>query len=162
MVWWQHGLAAPAKGAALVFVISILMLSGLGTVLGGCWVMMAFLGSRQGLRNLGVCLKCWRSSAAGANCFYPSVLPSVLQASKIMQEEKKKKKRRVVLLSGEVGLLFFACLFVFFLSFDCFVFSLFQTAGSVSFSRLIDDGQHGYMENKTCLTSWILLCLLMR
>lgn len=137
-------------------VISILMLSGPGTVLGGCWLMMAFLGFRQGMRNLGVCLKCWCSSAVGASCFYHSVLLLVLQASKIMQEEK----RRAVLLSGEVGLLLLACLFVFFLSFDCFVFSLFQTAGSVSFIRLIDDGQCGYMENRTCLNSWILLHLL--
>lgn len=65
-----------------------------------------------------------------------------------------------MLLSGEVGLLLLACLFVFFLSFDCFVFSLFQTAGSVSFIRLIDDGQCGYMEKRTCLNSWILLHLL--
>ena len=137
-------------------VISILMLSGPGMVLGGCWVMMAFLGFKWGMRSLRVCLKCWHSSAVGASCFYHSVLPLVLQASKIMEE----KKRRVVLLSGEVWLLLFACLFAFFLSFDCFVFSLFQTAGSVSFIRLIDDGQCGYMENRTCLNSWILLCLL--
>lgn len=75
---------------------------------------------------------------------------------------KKKKKRRIVLLSGEVWLLLFDCfcLFVFFLSFDCFVFSLFQTAGSASFIRLIDDGQCGYMENRICLNSRILLRLL--
>lgn len=58
--------------------------------------------------------------------------------------------------TGEVWLLLCACLFVFFLSFDCFVFSLFQTAGSVSFIRLIDDGQCGYMENRTCLDSSLL------
>lgn len=63
----------------------------------------------------------------------------------------------VVLLSGEVWLLLFHCLFVFLLSFDCFVFSLFQTAGSASFIRLIDDGQCGYMENRICLNSRILL-----
>lgn len=45
------------------------------------------------------------------------------------------------------------CLFSFFPSFNCFVFTLFQTAGSVSFIRLIDDGQCGYMENRTCLNS---------
>lgn len=65
-----------------------------------------------------------------------------------------------MLLSGEVWLLLFDCLLVFFLSFDCFVFSLFQTAGSASFIRLIDDGQCGYMENRICLNRKILLCLL--
>lgn len=138
-------------------VTSTFTLAGPGTVLGGCWVMKAFLGFRQGMRNPGVCLKCCHSSAVGASCFYHSVLLLMLQASKIMQE---KKKRRVVLLSGEVWLLLFHCLFVFLLSFDCFVFSLFQTAGSASFIRLIDDGQCGYMENRICLNSRILLRLL--
>jgi len=126
-------------------VISILMLSGPGTVLGGCWVMTVFPGFRQGMRNPGVCLKCCHSSAVGSSCSYRSVLPLVLQTSKVMQA---KKKRRVVLLPGQVGLLLFACLFVFFLSFDCFVFSLFQTAASASFISLIDDGQCSYMEKK--------------
>lgn len=138
-------------------VTSTFMLAGPGTVLGGRWVMKAFLGFRQGMRNPGVCLKCCHSSAVGASCFYHSVLLLMLQASKIMQE---KKKKRVVLLSGEVWLLLFDCLFVFLLSFDCFVFSLFQTAGSASFIRLIDDGQCGYMENRICLNSRILLRLL--
>uniref|UniRef100_A0A8C4TUZ5 Uncharacterized protein n=1 Tax=Falco tinnunculus TaxID=100819 RepID=A0A8C4TUZ5_FALTI len=76
----------------------------------------------------------------------------------------QEQKRGVVLLSGEVGFLLSACLFVFFLSFDCFVFSLLHTAGSVSFIRLIDDRQCGYTENRTCLNSWILprLLILMR
>lgn len=65
-----------------------------------------------------------------------------------------------MLLPGEVWLLLFDCLFVFFLSFDCFGFSLFQTAGSASFIRLIDDGQCGYMENRICLNSRVLLRLL--
>lgn len=46
--------------------------------------MVALLGFRQGMRNLGVCLKCWCSSAVGASCFYHSVLLLVLQASKLM------------------------------------------------------------------------------
>lgn len=53
------------------------------------------------------------------------------------------------------------CLLVcyFFFPFDCFVFSLFQTAGSVPFIRLIDDGWCGVTENRTWLNSWILPCL---
>lgn len=47
--------------------------------------MIAFLGFRQGMRNLGVFLKCCGGklllkSAVGASCFYPSVL--VAEASK--------------------------------------------------------------------------------
>lgn len=82
--------------------------------------MMPFLGFRQGMGNLGVCLKCWYSSVVGPSGFCYLVLPSMLQASKIRLE---KKKRRVMLLSGEVELLLLACLFVFFLVFDCSIFS---------------------------------------
>lgn len=73
-------------------VTSISMLAGPGAVLGGYWVMIAFLGFRQGIRNPGVCLKCCHSFAVGASCFYHSVCPLMLQAPKIMQGKKKEKK----------------------------------------------------------------------
>lgn len=157
MAWWKRGLAAPGKGAVLVC----------DQHLHACW-------SRYGPRRVlgyegfpGV--QTGNEKSWGLSEMLPFIcsggklllsLSASLNATGLQNHARKKKKRRVVLLSGEVWLLLFHCLFVFLLSFDCFVFSLFQTAGSASFIRLIDDGQCGYMENRICLNSRILLRLL--
>jgi len=127
---------------------SILVVFGSGTVLGGHCVMVTFLWFRQGVRNLEVCLKCW--SAAWASCFYHSVMTEVLLTSKMMQGKKKKG----FAVDWEVGIPLSDWLFVYFLfPFNCFVFSLFQAADSVSFIRLIDDGWCAFMKNRTCLNN---------
>lgn len=120
----------------------------------GCGGFPVVQAQKEKLRGLSEMLAAW------ASCFYHSVLPSVLLASKIMQETNKQTKGRAVVWgSWDAIVCLFVYLFIIFFPFDCFVFSLFQTAGSVPFIRLIDDGWCGITENRTWLNSWMLPCL---
>lgn len=91
--------------------------------------------------------------------FSASLTAAGLRNNARKQTNKQKKGYAVVWGSWDPIVCLFVCLFIFFfffLPFDCFVFSLFQAAGSVPFIRLIDDGRCVFTENRTCLNSWIL------
>lgn len=119
MAWCQHGLAALAKGVmllcnqhsnALWFRYSPWSVLGYDAFRG----VQAGNGKSWGLSEM-LAFIC---SAAKRLL----LLSASLHAAGL-QNQARKKKRRVMLLSGEVELLLLACLFVFFLVFDCSIFS---------------------------------------
>lgn len=153
MAWWQHGLAAPAKGVVLLWnqhSNALWSRYSPWSVLGHD----AFPGIQAGNGKSWGLSEMLAFICSGAKRLL--LLSASLHAAGLQNQAREKKKEGYAVVWGSWAPV--TCSFVCFLSFLWLLcFHSFQTAGSVSFIRLIDDGQHGFMENITCLNSWILL-----